>query len=71
MGPLMEAIIIFVGIPATSLAVLASVVYGAVAMVNNLRAVEPAPQPARVVAFPGPRPVVVRSAETPAVRRAA
>jgi hypothetical protein len=39
--------------------------------VNNLRTPQPAARPSRVVTFPGPRPVVIRSAEAPDVRRAA
>ena len=71
MGPLMEAMMVFVGIPAGALAILAGLVYGVVTVVSGLRPAQPVAQPARVVAFPGARPVVIRSADAPDVRKAA
>jgi hypothetical protein len=72
MGPLIEALVIFVGIPAIALAALAAAIYGAVVATSHLMgraAHATAPAAANVVAFPGARPVVVKNDED--VRRAA
>jgi hypothetical protein len=72
MGPLIEALVIFVGIPAVSLAALAAAIYTAVVMTQRLAgrtAHAVAPASPNVVAFPGVRPVVVKRDED--VRRAA
>jgi hypothetical protein len=73
MAPLIEALFIFVGVPAALLATIAAVVSGAVTLVSRLSAPEiaPAARPARVVAFPGARTTVIRSAEGEDLRRVA
>lgn len=76
MAPLLEAFVIFVGLPALALSAIAAVVYTTFAAARRLAAPQrplaaPIARPAQVVAFPGRRPVVVRTAEHEDVRRAA
>ena len=64
MGPLVEALLVFVGIPAIALAALAAAVYGVVVVIGRLTA--PAvpvstPASANIVVFPGVRPTAVAS----------
>jgi hypothetical protein len=66
-GPLVEAIVVFVGIPAVVLAVLAGLIYGAIAVANRLRTAEPV----RLVAFPDRRTAAARMAARPNLRRVA
>jgi hypothetical protein len=69
MGPLVEAMMVFVGIPALILAAVAGLTYGTVAMVRRLTASEPvldAAKAAEVVVFP-----VLQSADDTEIRRAA
>ena len=73
MGPLVEALVIFVGIPAVALAALAAAIYGAVMATSRLTgrdAHATAPASPNIVVFPGARPVVVARNDED-VRRAA
>jgi hypothetical protein len=73
MGPLLEALVIFVGIPAITLAAMAIAIYAMVVAMSHLTgraAHATAPASPNVVAFPGVRPIVVARNDEDA-RRAA